>query len=238
LARKETFPDFRRSMVFRTASPEVRIELVFFMWLSDAYKQPVLATRYLAQLHSYQIPCRFHLVITGSTSQYYKLQTWLQTEGRDLPLGSVEFTSENTWEYRGLLKVYQLGQAANDRTLVAYCHSKGASMVQEINGECRTLMRETFAQWEAMVGHLDRDPTIDLVCYTTNKTFVWFNFWWARGSYLKRLERPTLQETDRWYYERWQTMVTDPSYKPVIYSTYRGEYNPDYDSVAATAALA
>ena len=48
-----------------------------------------------------------------------------------------------------------------------------------------------------------KDLNIDKIgLYPSDKGFIWFNFWWARGDYINKLEEPIISE-DRYYYEVW-----------------------------------
>ena len=47
--------------------------------------------------------------------------------------------------------------------------------------------------------------------YPAPAGWIWFNFWWARASYLKKLVEP-VRSTRRHYYEDWLGRLTpDPS---------------------------
>ena len=38
--------------------------------------------------------------------------------------------------------------------------------------------------------------------FPANGNWIWFNFWWARGTYLNTCEDPIIT-CDRYYYESW-----------------------------------
>jgi hypothetical protein len=110
--------------------------------------------------------------------------------------------SEETHEYHGIEKVWELGQSFDNTTdIVFYFHSKGIThspfyftpgfekpMLEEINR-----VEEAFNLF----------PTIDKVGYEFGGLgWIWYNVFYARGSYLKRVERP-LRTNRRHYYEDW-----------------------------------
>jgi len=48
---------------------------------------------------------------------------------------------------------------------------------------------------------LDCRSSVDVIGYAVAPgAFPWFNFWWARAPFLKKLPAP-LVSTNRWYYE-------------------------------------
>jgi hypothetical protein len=54
---------------------------------------------------------------------------------------------------------------------------------------------------------------------SNKKKFVWFNFFWSRGSYLTTCEDPKIT-SDRYYYEKWLETGNDG----VIYNLYENNF--------------
>jgi len=60
--------------------------------------------------------------------------------------------------------------------------------------------------------------------------WVWYNFWWGKGTYINTCEVPQIS-TNRWYYESW--LGTGNQDSSVSYSGYSND-NELYDPIVAT----
>ena len=117
---------------------------------------------------------------------------------------------EDEFEYRGIHKVWELGQIHNKPTdIILYFHSKGLThhdyydqnkydnynvILQDINK-----IKEIFSIF----------PKIDKVGYSSGGNgWIWYNFWYARGSYIFSVEEP-IKTTRRHYYEDWLSRKVD-----------------------------
>jgi hypothetical protein len=120
------------------------------------------------------------------------------------PKVGIECYYENEHEYRGILKVWELGRKFNNSNdIILYFHSKGVTrhrnyastkdadyniVLQDINK-----IKEIFTIF----------PSIDKVgFYSGGCGWLWVNFWYARGSYIYQVEKP-LKTQRRHYYEDW-----------------------------------
>ena len=97
-------------------------------------------------------------------------------------------------------------------TIFQYFHSKG--MVHHKRRTTRTpreliLYNGTVIPWRAVIEAFQTDKTINRAGMNPAKEgWVWFNFWWARASYLQRLVEP-IRTTRRFYYEDWLARLYD-----------------------------
>lgn len=117
---------------------------------------------------------------------------------------NIECYYENEFEYRGILKVWQLGQkhgAKND--IILYFHSKGVtrhSSYQDTAKEPHHLILKNINKIKEIFTIF---PKIDKIGFCNSKLgWVWYNFWYARGSYIKNVETP-IKTDRRHYYEDW-----------------------------------
>lgn len=114
----------------------------------------------------------------------------------------------NEFEYRGILKVWELSQLhCNSNDIFFYFHSKGMSHHPEYkynkNDNYNVIMRDI----EYIKEIFDIFPSIDKVGYHSGGIgWLWYNFWFARGSYIRRVEKP-IQTQRRHYYEDWIARV-------------------------------
>lgn len=112
------------------------------------------------------------------------------------------FLYKNEHEYRPLLKLWELSKVNNKSTdLFLYFHSKDITRCDEcdVSGNLYLLIKE----FDKIKDIYNTFPTIDKIGFKcSNIGFCWFNFWWTRGSYIDKIEKPLLIER-RHYYEDW-----------------------------------
>ena len=112
------------------------------------------------------------------------------------------FLYKNKHEYRPLLKLWDLSKINNKNTdLFLYFHSKEITRNKECNISDNLYL--LIKDFEKIKDIYNTFPTIDKIGFkSSNIGFCWFNFWWARGSYISKIEKPLLTER-RHYYEDW-----------------------------------
>ena len=118
------------------------------------------------------------------------------------PNVNIECYYENEFEYRGIKKIRELGQIYNKRNdILLYFHSKGVTRYTsyELNKNLKyniilkdiELIKEIFTIF----------PIIDKIGYSCGGIgWIWYNFWYVRGSYVNNLEEP-VKTNRRHYYE-------------------------------------
>jgi len=117
---------------------------------------------------------------------------------------------EETFEYHGIHKVWELGQtyfAAND--IGIYFHSKGLTHATsykdwtiKMRGD-ETLMERVFTPMNKVLEAFALFPDVDkagALCGSDSR--VWLNFMYLRGSYVHHLDKPIVTDR-RHYYEDW-----------------------------------
>jgi hypothetical protein len=117
---------------------------------------------------------------------------------------------ENKYEFPAIIKIRELA-LQNPNKIFIYFHSKG--MVNHNFSIYRThiewsLTNKTFLNWESTLNIFNMFPNINKAAlFPSESGFGWFNFWWARASYLiscKPIEIPeNLVEPDRFICEGW-----------------------------------
>jgi hypothetical protein len=123
---------------------------------------------------------------------------------------NIEFTieSQNLFEYPGIKKVYDLALINKDKLFI-YFHSKGMVFHQNSkrNELEEKLTKNTFKNWQKTISIFKNNSNINKIgLLPSNSGFIWYNFWWARGDYISKLEEPIISE-DRYYYEVWLSKV-------------------------------
>ena len=120
-----------------------------------------------------------------------------------------EVDDEPTFEYYGIRAMWEVGQMRPHRnTVVFYFHSKGLTHWNTIeeykqNDPLFSLNEITLGQVDRVFEAFDLFPEINKAgARVAGNGWVWYNFMFARGSYLKRVEEPILTGR-RHYYEDW-----------------------------------
>jgi len=121
--------------------------------------------------------------------------------------------AEETYEHHGIEKAWELGQLFSNLTdIVIYFHSKGLTHTSAYltPGYTKPLLENMDRVEEAF----NLFPTIDKIGIQSGGVgWIWYNFWYVRGSYLNRVERP-LRTKRRHYYEDWLSRVDGPFPRP------------------------
>jgi len=130
--------------------------------------------------------------------------TFRETVLQMFPNVNIDCHYENEFEYRGILKVWELGRihnASND--IFLYFHSKGITHNPRYE-------HNRFDNYNAVLRNFDKAkeaftifPEIDKIGFLSGGIgWIWFNFWYARGSYIFQVEKP-IKTKRRHYYEDW-----------------------------------
>ena len=116
----------------------------------------------------------------------------------------VECYYENEFEYRGILKVWELGQLYNNTNdIILYFHSKGVTHSSSYESHKDDDYNIVLKDIDIIKEIFTIFPKIDKVGFLAGGIgWLWCNFWYARGSYIHTVERP-IKTIRRHYYEDW-----------------------------------
>ena len=133
-----------------------------------------------------------------------------------IPSARIEATIANEFEYPGISRVWKIGQqtdahVAND-TVVLYFHSKGMFNGPEKDTTVvpmeRLLFHTVIKNWRDILIRF-QDRRLNKAGFAAAKSgCMWYNFWWARISYIQNLV-PPIKTSQRYYYEDWLSRI-DP----------------------------
>lgn len=115
-----------------------------------------------------------------------------------------------TYEYHGIHKAWQIGRVLpDDNVVVGYFHSKGVTHATSLNDWYHPTLT-TMARFEQVSEAFNLFPWIEKAGETCGGCgWVWYNFWYARGSCLSELEEPRVTPP-RHYYESWLGQKQSP----------------------------
>lgn len=143
-----------------------------------------------------------------------------------IPNAIIEFYYENEYEYRGILRVWELSQTHNDHNdILLYYHSKNItrrSSPDPIQDPLKRLILDN----SNILKIFSKFKSINKIgTYCSELGWIWYNYWYVRGSYACMVERP-IKTSRRHYYEDWLgRKVDDPKY---LYPSSENEFAQFY----------
>lgn len=116
----------------------------------------------------------------------------------------IECNYENQFEYPGILKVWELGQIhSSSNDIILYFHSKGVTHHANYNSNRNDSYNVILKDVDRIKEIFSIFPSIDKIGYFSGGGgWIWYNFWFARGSYINSVEKP-IKTQRRHYYEDW-----------------------------------
>lgn len=116
----------------------------------------------------------------------------------------IQCNYNNEYEYPGILKVWELGQEHyRKEDIILYFHSKGVTHYSEYKYNKHDNYNIILKDYNKIKDIFTKYNTIDKIGYSCGGFgWIWYNFWYARGSYIKYVEKP-VKTIRRHYYEDW-----------------------------------
>jgi hypothetical protein len=152
--------------------------------------------------------CELHVVSSGAPADRETLGAELRMQFGNSPVVFHEHTEVNQFEYPGIKKVWDLSQRQENAYLL-YFHARGLSRMKlgrfrrKRQPQEKRLFRRVIGAWRQNLTWLEHITSADKLGLTCGGNgWVWFNFWWARASYVRQLEEPVVTDR-RHYYEDW-----------------------------------
>jgi len=153
------------------------------------------------QLVNYGCPIYIVATILKSQEKFLRQSTALLFPTYNI---HIECYYKNEYEYRGILKVWELAQKHYQRNdIILYFHSKGVTRHKNYNINKNDKYNIILKDLDKIKEIFTIFPIIDKVGYSCSKLgWIWYNFWFVRGSYAHLIEKPIKTER-RHYYEDW-----------------------------------
>ena len=114
----------------------------------------------------------------------------------------IQCTYTNEYEYQGILKVWEIGQEHyKQNDIILYFHSKGVThSLKYIKNDNYNIILKDYNKIKNI---FTKYNYIDKIGYSSGGLgWIWYNFWYVRGSYIKYVEKP-IKTNRRHYYEDW-----------------------------------
>ena len=194
-----------------------RITIVYYLYTSPGSNWRAIVTGQLYQLKSYGILSEANLYIHITDCHGYADEVKMLID-QVTPDAIVSTSYKNEFEYPALKLVHDLAIKQPDNDFI-YFHTKGMShnyhsrSLEEI-----TLFTKTFESWRKNLQILNQPGVNKVGLFPAKEGWIWYNFWYAKGSYLAQFKAPVLTD-DRYYYESWLGRSA-PDYPADASSTY------------------
>jgi hypothetical protein len=132
------------------------------------------------------------------------------------------------------MKTWELAQQHPSQNYITlYFHSKGIMRSHERTKIELQCFKTVIDQWKHALYIFNTFPLINKIgCSASKEGWCWYNFWFARNTYLSNIEEPIISE-NRYYYEDWLARYCKDSHpQPPKGHEIKQQYNlsnlPDY----------
>ncbi len=186
-----------------------RVTIVYYAFLNARKRWTIVVLGQLNQLKNTGLlkVANLHVHLTGNADAVSRARSSIS---EIIPEAVIHSSSQNQFEHPGIHLIWRLAKE-HPENVYLYFHSKG--MVFKWGSrrtiEERRIYQSVVVPWKRVLEIFDADPTINKVGVCASEAgWMWFNFWWARGTALARCEEPIIT-TRRHYYEDWLHRTTD-----------------------------
>jgi len=212
---------------------EKKIIIVYYAYVHRWSNWIQIISGQLSQLKSYGLldAADLYIHITDPSELFNDVIALIETVTKS---ANISTSGENQFEYPGIKLVYDLSLNHPDSILI-YLHTKGIS--HENNSRLpleKALLKGTFENWQENVKAFEteginkiglfpakEDPVVQKD-FNTKGGWMWYNFWYAKGSYIASACEVPKITSNRWYYEVWVAGPYNEALIPVhdCYSLY------------------
>jgi len=209
----------------------MKIKIVYFSYLLENKWEDIVIEQ-LDKLYSltklYEIADIYISVIDVSKDaiELKKLQNIIKNKYSKIEFINVYYTNE--YEYPGIKSVYELS-TNNDHEYILYFHSKG--MTSNHHSIRTTLFDYTIANYEEAIHEFQNNKETDIVCiFPSGYGFAYYNFFWARSSYIYNYCSKPENTKEYLFYDRytWELWLGNHYSNKKFIKTYSPVIKYDY----------
>jgi len=208
-----------------------KINIIYFIWINPNRNWKVIVEGQLFDMKVSNIfeSAKLHIVLSCSDNNIINdvknvINQSLNTIDKNKY--NIDTTNDNHYEYHGIKKMYDVAKSEPDKLFI-YLHSKGMFHWYNNNSNKRSedeqnLTKYAIYLWRDIVTTFEHNPNINKIGHVpAEEGWIWFNFFWTRGSYLITCENPIITD-NRYYYESW--LSSGDKNQGISYGTYSGSY--------------
>jgi hypothetical protein len=182
----------------------MKISVVYFMFIPHDHPWQNLVNSQLNDIITTRLTESADIYVAISSLSEKLLgeaETFVHSQ---IPSAKIIKSLSNHFEYIGLRQVWDLGQSTvnPENHIILYFHTKGIVNHSFLNCNQR-LTNAIIKPWQMIVDRFAGNKSLNKAGYAcADPGWIWYNFWWARASYIKQLVKPVITQR-RYYYEEW-----------------------------------
>jgi hypothetical protein len=195
--------------------PSKDINIVYFIWINENRDWKEIITGQINDIKNCGIlyKSKLHIVLCANNNYYINQSLnviFNLLSNIDYLTLDINTFLENKYEYEGIKKLYDLANLYPDKYYL-YLHSKGMFNTSVNNSNTKSsrfideiiLTNGILNRWNEILSIFKNNKDIMRIgMFPSDGGWVWFNFFWTRGDYLRTCEEPRITN-DRYYYESW-----------------------------------
>ena len=187
----------------------MNIKIVYFTYLVPNKWEPIVLEQLeaLYNITSLYEKASIYISLTDeseSQHEFKKLRNIISSKYNKIQF--INVFSKNVYEYPGLKSVYEVS-TDNDSEYILYFHSKGMTSNQDL--ERGILFNYTIQNYQKYLDEMENNKEIDIASLIPCvKGFGYYNFFWARSSYINKYcskpeYSPSYIQHERYTWEIW-----------------------------------
>jgi len=179
----------------------MKVKIVYFAYLIPNKWETIIREQLdsLKNLELYNEAINIYMSVISDNEQLEKLKEILKNDYNKVQIYNVY--TDNYYEYPGIQALYKIAEDEDDIVLL-YLHSKGMTSNQHETRQY--LFKYTIDNYKQYISEFNNNKNLDVAGAIPHKHgFVYFNFFWARSSYIRNYcSRPEISE-NRYIWEVW-----------------------------------
>ena len=179
----------------------MKIKIVYFAYLITDKWLPIVEEQLdsLKSLELYNESSNIYMTVISDDNQLTILKNLLADKYSKVEIKNV--FQDNVYEYPGLKTIYQIADD-DDATLLIYFHSKGMTSNQHETRQY--LFKYTFENYKDYLKEFENNKHLEVAGAIPHENgFIFFNFFWARSSYVRNYCEKPIVSDNRYIWEVW-----------------------------------
>jgi hypothetical protein len=179
----------------------MKIKIVYFAYLIPDKWLPIVEEQLdsLKSLELYNESSNIYMTVISDDNQLTTLKELLANKYSKVEIKNV--FQDNVYEYPGLKTIYQIAEDDDD-TLLIYFHSKGMTSNQHETRQY--LFKYTFENYKDYLKEFENNKHLEVAGAIPHENgFIFFNFFWARSSYVRNYCEKPIVSDNRYIWEVW-----------------------------------
>ena len=179
----------------------MKIKIVYFAYLIPGKWLPIVEEQLdsLKKLELYNEATNIYMSVISDDYELATLKKLLADKYSKVEMKNI--FQDNVYEYPGLKTIYQIAED-DDNTLLIYFHSKGMTSNQHETRQY--LFKYTFENYKDYINEFEYNKHLEVAGAIPHENgFIFFNFFWARSSYVRNYCENPIVSDNRYIWEVW-----------------------------------